>query len=77
MKLVTLHRILVSTTIVFCGWFVWQQIVAWKAHGSVRSLGVAAASALVAVALAWYLLHLKRFVRVEPPAGRGGEPRRR
>ena len=70
MKLITLHRILISTMIAFCAFFVWQQIDTWKARGDRTALYVAIASAVAAVGLTWYLTNLRRFVRLEPPADR-------
>jgi hypothetical protein len=69
-KLLTLHRILVSTSIAFCAYFAWQQIGTWKADGSGRALALAVVSALIAGVLTWYLTNLKRFVRLDPPAER-------
>ena len=66
-KLITLHRILVTTAILFSGFFVWKQLTIWRDSGSSRALFVAAAFALVTLGLTWYLSNLKRFVRLDAP----------
>lgn len=65
MKLIVFHRLLVSTSILFCGVMVWFQAIRWKNGGGFEALAVGAAFVVVAVALCWYLLNLKRFVKLD------------
>ena len=65
MRLITLHRILVATSIAFCAFFTWRQIQDWRASGAARPLLIAIAFALVTAALTWYLTNLRRFVDLD------------
>jgi hypothetical protein len=69
-RLITLHRILVSTAIAFCAWFVWSEVGSWRRDSDRVALAGAIVAAVVAVLLTWYLTNLKRFVHVEPPERR-------
>jgi hypothetical protein len=72
-KLLTLHRILVTTAILFSAFFVWKQVGIWRDSGSSRALCVAGGFVVVALLLTWYLTNLKRFVRIE--SSKPGEER--
>ena len=60
--MIPFHRILISTAIVFCvgfaGWSLWD----YRESRSVGSLVISATFFGAAVALAYYLRHLKRFL---------------
>jgi hypothetical protein len=60
--MIPFHRLLISTAIVFCvGFAVWS---GWdyRESRSVGTLAVAVVFAIAAVALTYYLRHLKRFL---------------
>jgi hypothetical protein len=63
--LLVFHRILVSTAIAFCGVMVWFEVTRWRKEGSAAALVVGALCVAVAVALAWYLKNLRRFVKLD------------
>ncbi len=56
------HRLLIATAILFCGGFAAWSFVAFRADGGTVSLVLATTFAAAAVALAYYLAHLKRFL---------------
>lgn len=63
MALIVFHRVLIATAIVFgVGFAVWE-VLAYRRTGALGDLLLAVGAALVAAALAYYLRHLRRFVR--------------
>ncbi len=74
MRLLTLHRILIATMILFLGYFGWYQARAWQASGSGVALGMTVGCALIAVALTWYLTNLKRYVHLDDSVKSGVPP---
>ncbi|MBM4016467.1 MAG: hypothetical protein FJ293_16085 [Planctomycetes bacterium] len=75
MKLLTLHRILITTMIVFLGYFGWWQARRWQREDDAGALALVVACGLAAAALTWYLSHLKRYVQIEPAVRRPAEER--
>jgi hypothetical protein len=63
--LIVFHRILVSTAIAFCGVMVWFETTRFRKEGSASALLVGAVCVAIAVALAWYLKNLRRFVKID------------
>ena len=60
--MIPFHRLLIGTAVVFCaGFAVWA---GWSYHqsGEAMTLVMALASGLAALALGYYLRHLKRFL---------------
>ncbi len=62
MLLIIFHRILIGTAIVFGAGFALWEFLAYRRTGVVENLLIAIGAAVVAVALAYYLKNLKRFV---------------
>ncbi len=56
------HRFLIGTAILFCALFAVWTFVAYRAAGRGGELALAIAFAIAAVALAYYLRHLNRFL---------------
>jgi hypothetical protein len=56
------HRVLIGTAIVFCAGFAAWAAWRWQASGDALGLIMALAFASAAVALTYYLRHLKRFL---------------
>jgi hypothetical protein len=63
--LLVFHRILVATAIAFCGVMVWFELTRYRKEGSASALLVGVVCVAVAVALAWYLKNLRRFVKLD------------
>jgi len=64
MSLIAFHKFLISTAILFCLGFSFQQFSEFQANGESGSLIMAIAVGLAAVALGYYLLHLRDFLRL-------------
>jgi hypothetical protein len=65
-RLIVLHRILVSAAIAFCGLMVWVEVRRFLREGGAVALLVAGACLVAGVVLAWYLANLRRFVHLDP-----------
>lgn len=60
--MIIFHRFLIGTAILFCvGFARWSQL-AYRATGSALQLSLAIAFGLAAIALAYYLKNLRRFL---------------
>ena len=60
--MIPFHRLLISTAIVFCAGFAAWAAWHYRQSGDLLMLLTAVAFALAAVALAYYLRHLRRFL---------------
>ncbi len=60
--LIVAHRILIATAIVFGIFFTVWELAAYRRSGELRDLVIGLVSALVTVAMAYYLKNLSRFV---------------
>ncbi len=62
MLLITFHRILIGTAVVFgVGFAVWE-FLTYRRTGAVENLLIGVGAAVISVALGYYLKNLKRFV---------------
>jgi hypothetical protein len=60
--MITFHRFLIATAIVFClGLAVWM-VAAYRADGQVLMLVLGVSFGIAALALSYYLKHLDRFL---------------
>jgi hypothetical protein len=66
-KLLAFHRVLVVFAIALCGWMVWFEAGEWRREQSSFAFVLALLFVAMAALLTWYLLNLKRWVRIEPP----------
>ena len=64
MSLIAFHKFLISTAILCCLGFSFQQFSEFQATGESGSLIMAIVAGLAAVALGYYLLHLRDFLRL-------------
>ena len=64
MSLIAFHKFLISTAIVFCFVFAIRQLSEFKASGDGVSLLTAIAFGIASAALAVYLRHLRRVLRI-------------
>lgn len=76
MSLLSFHRVLIATAIVFCvGYGLWE-LFAYFEQGSRRSLLLALLFGMGGLALGYYLRNLSRILRIaddqEDPANREG-----
>ncbi len=60
--MIPFHRLLIATGIVFCAGFALWAGVRYRSSGSTGTLALGLVFAGLAVALAYYLRHLKRFL---------------
>lgn len=60
--MISFHRLLISTAIVFCAGFALWSGWHYRESGGVGTLAVTVAFAAATVALTYYLRHLKRFL---------------
>ena len=60
--MIIFHRFLIGTAIVFCAGFAWWSQAAYRASGSTLQLALAIVFAVAALALAYYLKNLRRFL---------------
>ena len=58
------HRVLIATAIVFCAGFALRSVAAWQARGDTLSLVLSVGFLLATAALGYYLMHLRRFLRL-------------
>jgi len=60
--MITFHRFLIATAILFCGGFALWSIVAYRADGGLLPLALGVTFALAAGLLGYYLKNLRRFL---------------
>lgn len=60
--MIPFHRLLIATAIVFCAGLAGWAAVTYRESREPGTLAMALAFAVAAVALAYYLRHLKRFL---------------
>jgi len=60
--MITFHRFLIGTAIVFCGGFALWSIVAFRSEGGLLPLSLGISFALAAALLSYYLKNLRRFL---------------
>jgi hypothetical protein len=73
MSLIAFHRFLIATAILFSLGFAVRQFTAFQATGNGWALASALLLGIVAVALVYYLIHLRDFLRL-PSKGAGLGP---
>ena len=71
MSLIAFHRFLISAAILFCLGFSVRQFSEFQAAGGSWPLILASVFGIAAVALGYYLVHLRDFLRL-PSRGAGG-----
>ena len=60
--MIPFHKLLISTGIVFCAGFALWTVVQYGRTGSAAMLGLGVVFAAAALALGYYLRHLRRFL---------------
>lgn len=60
--MISFHRFLIGTAIVFCAGFSLWAFLAYRADGGIVPLVLAVSFAIATFALAYYLKNLKRFL---------------
>ena len=60
--MIPFHRVLITTAILFCGGFAWWALGQYLVSKRPGMLALVIVFALLAVALAFYLRNLKRFL---------------
>jgi hypothetical protein len=70
MSLIAFHKFLISTAILFSLGFAVRQLSAFRATGNAWALITTILLGIVAVALGYYLIHLRDFLRL--PSGGAG-----
>ncbi len=73
MSLIAFHRFLISTAILFCLGFAARQFSDFKTMGESRSLILAIGFGIAGLALGYYLMHLRDFLKI-PAQGTGLRP---
>ena len=68
MSLISFHRFLIATAIIFCVGFSLWELVSYRATGNLWAALVGGGFGLAALGLVYYLRHLSRFLGI--PAGR-------
>ena len=63
MLIIIAHRILIGTAICFGVFYTVWEVLAYRESGEVIHLAIAAITAVITVAMAYYLKNLRRFVR--------------
>lgn len=76
MSLISFHRLLIATAIVFCGGYAIWEVLRFLSDGGVGSLLLAVAFGLAATGLAYYLRHLGRILRLGNETAAPAKPRR-
>ena len=61
--MIPFHRFLIATAIIFCATFATWAFVAFRKDGGTTPLVLGIAFTIAALALAYYLKNLKRFLR--------------
>jgi hypothetical protein len=64
MSLISFHRLLIAVAIMFCGGYAIWEVLRFLSDGSIGSALLAAAFGAAAIALAYYLRHLGRILRL-------------
>jgi hypothetical protein len=67
MSLVAFHKFLISTAIIFCLGFAFRQLSDFQVTGDRSTLIVAVAFGAAAIALGFYLRHLRDILRIPEP----------
>jgi hypothetical protein len=62
--MITFHRVLIGTAILFCVGFAAWSLTAYRAGGGTSQLIIGGAFALAAVGLVYYLKNLRRFLHL-------------
>lgn len=62
MSIITFHRFLITTAIVFCGVFAGWEFVRFSREGGTLELTLGITFSVLAVALVYYLVNLRRFL---------------
>lgn len=75
MLIIIAHRILIGTAILFGVFFTGWQAVKYRQTGQVEHLVIAVVTALVTIAMAYYLKNLRRFVGLSLTTPRARRPR--
>ncbi len=65
LSLINFHRVLIAVAILFCAGYGVYEFLAFAESGGIGSLMIAGFFLVVAVGLAYYLRHLKRFLGVD------------
>ena len=60
--MIIFHRFLIGTAILFCAGFAWWSQAAYRESGSAVQLALAIVFGVAALALAYYLKNLRRFL---------------
>jgi xanthine/uracil permease len=60
--IIVAHRILIGAAILFGIFFTWWQAVQYRHSGHLENLVIAIVTALITLAMAYYLKNLRRFV---------------
>ena len=66
MTLIAFHKFLISTAIFFCLVFAIRQVSEFRATGNIWTLLATAVLGIAAVALGYYLRHLRDFLGISP-----------
>ncbi|WP_419161949.1 hypothetical protein [Candidatus Palauibacter sp.] len=67
MSIISFHRFLITTAIVFCAVFAAWEFRIFATSGSLGALALGVGFAFAAAALAYYLANLARFLKSESP----------
>lgn len=62
MSIISFHRFLIATAILFCGLFAGWEFVRYSREGGVLELTLGVTFTLLALALVYYLINLRRFL---------------
>lgn len=62
MSIITFHRFLIATAILFCGVFAGWEFLRYSREGGVLELTLGVTFTLLALALIYYLVNLRRFL---------------
>ncbi len=65
MSLINFHRVLIAVAILFCASYGVYELTVFTESGEMGSLMLSGFFVIVAVGLAYYLWHLKRFLGVD------------
>lgn len=62
MSIITFHRFLITTAILFCGMFAGWEFLRYSREGGALELTLGVTFTLLAIALVYYLVNLRRFL---------------
>lgn len=62
MSIITFHRFLITTAILFCGVFAGWEFVRYSRGGGTLELTLGVTFTVLALALVYYLINLRRFL---------------